>query len=85
VVSSCSGGQVHIEACIAAIDGGAIFALAPVSFSMRPGKGGGEVEDDESKTVIAGNVAGSRGGGIATGAPLSVEFGYHLVCTIFVS
>jgi hypothetical protein len=80
VVSACSGGQVHIEACKAAIDGGALFALAPVRFSMR--KGGGEVENYESKTVIAGNVAGSRGGGIATGAPLSVEFGYHLVCTI---
>jgi hypothetical protein len=80
LVSSCPGGQAHIEACVAAIDGGALFALAPVSFSLS--KGGDKVEDKESKTVIAGNVAGSRGGGIATWAPLSVGFGYHLVCTL---
>jgi hypothetical protein len=75
----CSGGQVHIEACVAAIDGGALYALSPVRFSLP--KSGGSVEDEEPKTVMTRNVAGSRGGGIAAWAPLSVGFGYHLVCT----
>ncbi len=76
-----SGGQVQIEACIAAIDGGALFALVPVRFSLALPNSGDEAEVKESKTTMTGNVAASRGGAIATWAPIFVEFGYRLVYT----
>ena len=42
---------------------------------------GGEGEVKESRATMTGNVAASRGGAIATWAPIFVEFGYRLVCT----
>ena len=68
-----------MDECIAAVDGGALFALTPVYFSLMLLTGGEEVE--ESRTTMARNVAGARGGAIATWAPLSLEFGHSLVCT----
>jgi hypothetical protein len=76
-----SGGRVRIEACIAAMDGGALYALAPVRFSAVLSNRSGEVEINEPITTMAKNVAGARGGGITSWAPISVGFGYRLVCT----
>jgi predicted outer membrane repeat protein len=76
-----SGGQLRIESCVAAIDGGALFALVPVRFALALPNSGGEVVVNESRTTMTGNVAASRGGAIATWAPIFVEFGYRLVCT----
>jgi hypothetical protein len=69
-----------MESCIAAMDGGALFALAPVRFSAVLPTMGGEVEINEPRSTIAGNVAGGRGGGINSWAPIFVGFGYRLVC-----
>jgi hypothetical protein len=60
------------------MDGGALFALTPVYFSVMLPIGGEEVK--ESRTTMTGNMAGAKGGGIATWAPLSLEFGHSLVC-----
>ncbi len=75
-----TGGQFRMEACTAAIDGGALFALAPVRFALVLPVSGGECEVRESRATMTGNVAASRGGAIATWAPIFVEFGYRLVC-----
>ncbi len=74
-----SGGEVQLEACIAAIDGGGLLALAPVRFSVVLPGSNGIVEANKRRTTMTGNVAGSSGGAIATWAPISVEFGYRLV------
>jgi hypothetical protein len=75
-----AGGQVQIDACVAKHDGGALYALAPVQFLVVLPSSNGEVEVNEPRTTIAGNVAGARGGGIAAWTPISVGFGYRLVC-----
>jgi hypothetical protein len=78
-----AGGHVQLESCEAAINGGAIYALAPVRFSMSFPSSLGylNVKVQEARTTMAGNVAGLSGGGIAAWAPIYVEFGYRLVCT----
>ena len=75
-----SGGQVQIERCVAANDGGALYALAPVQFSVVSPTSGCKDEVKEPRTTMAENVAGGRGGGITAWAPVSVGFGYRLVC-----
>jgi hypothetical protein len=79
VVCGNSGGQAHIEGCSATLDGGALYALAPVRFALMQQNNDVIVEGKEPGTTLAGNVAGARGGGIASWAPISVEFGYRLV------
>ena len=74
-----SGGEVQLEACIAAIDGGGLLALAPLRFSVVLPGSNDIVEANKRRTTLTGNVAGSSGGAIATWAPISVEFGYRLV------
>ncbi len=77
------GGQAVIEACSAAIDGGALYALAPVQFSPGFPIDAVTVKVNERGTTLVGNIAGARGGGIATWAPINIGFGYPLVCTFW--
>ena len=71
-----------IEDCAALGDGGGIYALAPVVF--RAVGDGSSVGDGSPRTILARNSASGQGGGLASWAPLQVEFGHRLVvCDFF--